>query len=227
MLPADEAAHATKVLRMNVGDSFFLLDGKGNIAEAEITLMDKKSVCYELLNVTHHPKPWKGRLHVAMAPTKMMDRVEWFVEKAVEIGIDEISFLECRFSERHNLRIDRLEKIVVSAMKQSRKPYLTKLNDMCSFHDFVTRNHLSPDIASSKFIAHCYEEFDRIDFYKNISTNHDEDITVLIGPEGDFSVDEVRRAIDLGFQSITLGDFRLRTETAALAAVMMSQLSFR
>lgn len=156
----------------------------------------------------------------------MMDRVEWFCEKATEVGIDEITFLNCKYSERKVMRTVRLDKIVVAAVKQSRKPWKPKLNAMTSFKEFV-----STPREGKKYIAHCYEEINKKDFFSEISplihTNEATNITVLIGPEGDFSIDEVKLAIKNGYESISLGKSRLRTETAALSATLMTQLVLR
>ena len=238
-LPADEAAHAVRVLRLQSGDELFLMDGKGTFFRAEVTLASGKHCTYNIVERMEQQPTWQGHLHLAMAPTKMMDRVEWMAEKATEIGFDELSFLNCQFSERRQLRVDRVEKIIVSAMKQSRKAWKPVVNDMVAFKDFVTTPR-----EGRKFIAHCYEEIAKKDLFDelqgiyndddNDDDNDNEDdndkyqpLTVLIGPEGDFSIDEVRLAMENGYESITLGQSRLRTETAALAAVMMMQLSMR
>jgi 16S rRNA (uracil1498-N3)-methyltransferase len=156
----------------------------------------------------------------------MMERVEWFVEKATEIGIDEFSFLCCSFSERRILRVQRLEKIAVSAVKQSRKPWKPVVNAMVDFHDFIRQPR-----EGRKFIAHCYQEFAREDLYQILQqpevAQAEDEITVLIGPEGDFSVEEVKEAMAQGYRSVSLGKERLRTETAALSAAMMGHLSRR
>ena len=147
----------------------------------------------------------------------------WMAEKATEIGFDELSFLNCQFSERRQLRQDRVEKIVVSAMKQSRKAWKPTVNEMLAFKDFIGQER-----SGRKFIAHCYEEIEKKDFFDELDgLKVDEEVTVLIGPEGDFSIDEVRLAMANGYESISLGQSRLRTETAALAAVMMMQLKLR
>ena len=156
-----------------------------------------------------------------------MGRIEWMTEKATEVGFDEISFLDCKFSERKTLRVDRIEKIVVSAMKQSRKGWKPIVNPMTPFHSFIENCSNN----GRKYICHCYHEIPRTDFFTAItqegSSLSEEDITVLVGPEGDFSIDEVRFALEHGFESVTLGNSRLRTETAGLSAVMMSQLARR
>ncbi|MDO4160045.1 MAG: 16S rRNA (uracil(1498)-N(3))-methyltransferase [Prevotellaceae bacterium] len=225
-LPMDEAMHALRVLRLKSGDEMFLMDGEGNFYNAVVTIAATKRCMYEIKEKIPQVKGWRGNIHIAMAPTKMMDRIEWLCEKATEIGFDEISFLNCKFSERKVMRTVRLEKIIVSAVKQSHKPWKPKINTMVSFKDFI-----KTPIKGRKFIAHCYEEIERKDFYKLISplaqSEEGENITVLIGPEGDFSLDEVNMAIENGYESITLGSSRLRTETAALSATMMSQLVLR
>jgi 16S rRNA (uracil1498-N3)-methyltransferase len=151
----------------------------------------------------------------------MMDRMEWMIEKAVEIGVDEISFLNCQFSERTIVKMPRAEKIVIAATKQSRKPWLTELHEMVNFDTFVRQPR-----NCCKYIAHCYEEIPRSYLFDELRQPSDmRDAMVLIGPEGDFSIDEVRLAVANGYKSVHLGNSRLRTETAGLAAVMMMQLS--
>lgn len=210
-LPQDEAAHALRVLRLTEGAEVMLTDGKGSFYRAEIDIISGKR-CYMRIVEIITPEPlWQGHLHLAMAPTKNMDRIEWFAEKATEIGFDELTFLDCRFSERKVVKIERVEKILVSAMKQSLKPMLPVLNGMIPFDKFV----VSP-FNGKKFIAHCYEG-EKQPLMQALQPG--EDALVLIGPEGDFSPEEVQKAIANGFQPITLGRSRLRTETAALVAV--------
>ena len=225
-LPDEEARHALRVLRLQSGDEMYLMDGKGNFYHAEVTLTASKRCLYKITETLPQTKTWKGNIHLAVAPTKMMERVEWMSEKATEIGFDEITFLECRFSERKQMRIDRIEKIVISAVKQSRKAYMPAVNDLTSFSEFIKK-----PIKGRKYIAHCYDEIEKKDFYEEISapchSEDDENITIMIGPEGDFSIDEVRNAIDAGFIPVSLGESRLRTETAGLSAVMMSSLARR
>ena len=150
-----------------------------------------------------------------------MDRIEWMTEKVTEIGFDELSFLNCAFSERKVLRTERIEKIVVSAVKQSRKPWKPIVNEMIPFKDFISMPR-----EGRKFIAHCYQEIEKHDLF-DIINKEKENVTILVGPEGDFSIEEVRLAIENGYESISLGQSRLRTETAGLMAVTMSQLSLR
>lgn len=225
-LPVDEAMHALRVLRLKSGDEIFLMDGVGNFYRAEVTLAATKHCMYEIKEVLPQEKTWRKNIHIAVAPTKMIDRMEWFCEKATEVGLDEISFLNSKFSERKILRTVRLEKIVVSAVKQSRKPWKPELNPIISFEEFMKQPR-----EGRKFIAHCHEEIERKDLFTEIyapsGTKTNEDITILIGPEGDFSMDEVRKAMEQGYESISLGNSRLRTETAALSAVFMANLALR
>lgn len=210
-LPQDEAAHALRVLRLTEGAEVMLTDGKGSFYRAEIDIISGKR-CYMRIVEIITPEPlWQGHLHLAMAPTKNMDRIEWFAEKATEIGFDELTFLDCRFSERKVVKTERVEKILVSAMKQSLKPMLPVLNGMIPFDKFVVF-----PFNGKKFIAHCYEG-EKQPLMQALQPG--EDALVLIGPEGDFSPEEVQKAIANGFQPITLGRSRLRTETAALVAV--------
>ena len=225
-LPQEEAQHAIKVLRLREGDTIFLMDGKGTFYRAEVSMVSNKHCAYDIIETIPQERPWKNHLHIVMAPTKMMERTEWMAEKATEIGIDEFSFLECQFSERRTLRSDRIDKIVVSATKQSRKAWKPVVNDMQSFRSFVEQPR-----KGLKFICHCYNEIERKDLFDTLNTldssEATEPVTVLVGPEGDFSLDEVRLAMQHGYISTSLGSQRLRTETAALSAVMIMQLSQR
>jgi 16S rRNA (uracil1498-N3)-methyltransferase len=220
-LPADEASHAVKVLRLTAGDEIMLMDGQGNFYRAVVTVASNHHCMYDIQETQPQERPWQGHIHLAIAPTKLMDRTEWMVEKAVEIGVDEMTFLACQFSERRVVKTQRLEKIAVSAMKQSRKAWKTEIHEMTSFNDFITTPR-----SGYQYIAHCYEEVERSFLFEQMKTlAPTEDVTILIGPEGDFSIDEVRSAIGKGYQSVHLGSSRLRTETAGLSAVMMAQLS--
>lgn len=222
-LPAEEAAHASRVLRLESGDEVFLIDGAGCFFKAQLTLVTKGRCLYDIVERLPQEKTWNGRIAVAMAPTKVIDRVEWTLEKATEIGIDEFSLLNCAFSERRNVKLERLDKIVVAAVKQSRKAWKPLLNDLQPFECFVNRPR-----KGAKYIAHCYAEIDKKDLYGELlQLNGDEEVTILIGPEGDFSIDEVRLAMSKGYVPVSLGQSRLRTETAALAATMIAQLAFR
>lgn len=220
-LPADEASHAVRVLRMKPGDGMVLMDGVGTFFKAEVAVASPHHCVYRVVEEMPQLPQWHGRYHIAMAPTKLMDRTEWMLEKVTEIGVDEVSLLNCGNSERRVAKPARLEKILVSAMKQSRKAWKPVLNDMAAFRKFVSEPR-----GGMKFIAHCYEEIPRTYLYDELcSRDVSEAVTVLIGPEGDFTPDEVRMAVDAGYVSVHLGQSRLRTETAAMVAVMMMHLS--
>lgn len=210
VLNEEESLHATKVLRLKEGDTISILDGKGKRYEAEITKANAKKCGFKIIETFSQEKTQNYSLHVAVAPTKSIDRIEWFVEKAIEVGIDEISFLLCDRSERKNINIERIEKIALSALKQSMNLYLPKINELESFSKFVSAKR-----DETGFIAHL-EEGERKSFKKEIAAQ--EKILILIGPEGDFSEDEIKLAISNGFIPVSLGESRLRTETAALAA---------
>lgn len=215
-LPEEEAQHCVRVLRLNTGDPVMLTDGKGNFYRAEISAAANKRCTVNILEVIPQAPLWEGHLHIAMAPTKNMDRTEWFAEKATEIGFDELTFLNCRFSERKVIKTERISKILVSAIKQSLKARLPKLNEMMEFNKFITQ-----PFEGQKFIAHCYEGEKPL--LKEV-LKKGEDALVLIGPEGDFSEEEVRKALENGFTPISLGRSRLRTETAALVACHLLNL---
>lgn len=235
-LPAEEATHALRVLRLKAGDEIFLMDGEGSFCRAEVSMASSKHCLYDIREIMPQKRAWRGRVHLAIAPTKMMDRIEWMAEKATEIGFDEISFLHCKFSERKQLRVDRIEKIVVSAVKQSHKAWKPVVNELVSFKEFIETPR-----TGRKFICHCYEEVEKQDLFgllmqsggraSEAKAGEDdescEDITVLVGPEGDFSIDEVRLALEYGYESVSLGTSRLRTETAGLVAVHMAHLARR
>ena len=222
-MPPDEAAHALRVLRLKAGDELFLMDGAGSFFRAELTVTSAKRCMYAVKAVLPQIKMWRGHIHLAIAPTKMMERMEWLAEKATEIGFDELSFLDCRFSERRQVKIARVEKIVVSATKQSRKPWKPLVHEMTDFKTFVESRR-----KGRCFIAHCYDEMPKEDLYDELTKHSgNEDITVLIGPEGDFSIEEVNFALEHGCEPVSLGASRLRTETAGLLAVSMAQLAFR
>ncbi|WP_205500925.1 16S rRNA (uracil(1498)-N(3))-methyltransferase [Rufibacter psychrotolerans] len=210
-LSEEESKHCARVLRLGQGDTVTLVDGRGGLYQAEIAEANPKKT---KLSILHHQADYGKRdyrIHVAVAPTKNMDRMEWFVEKAVEMGIDEITFLQCARSERKALNLDRIEKIAVSAMKQSMKAYMPLLNQLTRYTDF-----LKQAVDGQKFIAHLVEGQERHSLAKSISGQ--DTYTILIGPEGDFSPEEVEQALEAGYKPVTLGQSRLRTETAALAA---------
>lgn len=211
VLSEEESLHCAKVLRMKTGEEALIVDGKGGMFQAKIIAPHPKHTAVQIIN---HQLRITGRtssIHIAIAPTKNMDRLEWFAEKATEIGVDEITPVFCRFSERKNINIERLEKILISAMKQSQKAHLPKLNPACPVQQL-----LKQATESQKFIAHCYDGEKQLlqQLY-----NKEESALVMIGPEGDFSQEEVTLALSNGFQPVSLGESRLRTETAGVVAV--------
>lgn len=210
-LPEDESLHCVKVLRLTEGEEIRLTDGLGRFYQAVITHAHPKRCAFDILSEEHWEKYWPNRIHLAVAPTKNSDRMEWFAEKATEIGIDEITLLRCRFSERREMKSERLERILVSAMKQSEKALKPVLTGMTDFKPFVMQT-----FPGQKFIAHCYPDAERVSLARIYRPG--EDAVILIGPEGDFSEEEIRLAVSRGFVPVTLGESRLRTETAALAA---------
>ena len=203
-----ESRHIIKVLRKKEDDFLHITNGKNELFTVKIILANDKRCLVEIINSETKTKPWNYNLHVAIAPTKNNDRLEWFLEKATEISIDEITPIICANSERTVLKRDRLEKIVQSAMKQSLKFVLPKLNKPIKFSDFIKQ-----DFESDLFIAHC-EEQDKKSFVKEIKPS--KNITILIGPEGDFN--PIEKAIAQKFIPVTLGKSRLRTETAGIVA---------
>jgi len=208
-LNEDESHHCVKVLRLDIGSKIILLDGVGGLYEAEVLSNHAKKCAVKILTKTNQTKH-SYYLHIAIAPTKSIERLEWFLEKCTEIGIDEITPLLCDRSERKNINIERLNKIIVAAAKQSVHAFFPKLNDFTKFNNFVNQI-----LYGQKFIAHC-EESEKKDL-KNLY-NKNGQATILIGPEGDFSDDEILLAKQNSFEEISLGDSRLRTETAGLVA---------
>ncbi len=215
-LGSEESFHCIKVLRMRVGDKIYLTDGLGSLFEGSILAQDMKNCPVSVTSVTHEVGIRPFRLHLAVAPTKNIERFEWFLEKATEIGIDEITPLFCEHSERMQIRTDRLKKIILSAAKQSLKTYLPVLNEPMKFEDFIKLN-LSP----SRFVA--YVEEHQPVHLKLAYTRGDS--VILIGPEGDFSKKEMKKAMQCGFQPVSLGPSRLRTETAAVVACHIINLT--
>lgn len=215
-MPDTESQHCARVLRMKEGDPLLITDGKGFFYRAQLLQANPKSCIVVIEEELPQPKDWNFDLHIAFAPTKKLDRMEWFVEKATEIGIDIFSPLNCRYSERKHINAARLEKIMVSAMKQSQKCRLPQFDEMIKFEAFIKQ-----PFEGQKFIAHCYdspkETLSQI-------CRKDTDTLILIGPEGDFSEEEVAKSIKYGFTPISLGESRLRTETAALVACHTVQL---
>ena len=210
VLPKEESEHAIRVLRLNEGDEVSITDGKGFFYRAIITHAHPKRCEVNIIATQPHSLQRPFQIHIAVAPTKQIDRMEWWVEKASEIGIDAITFLRCRYSERREINTIRIEKILISAMKQSQHAMLPQLNGMTAFRDFIDL-----PFQGLKYIAHCAAG--EKTFLKQ-SYPVGENALILIGPEGDFSTEEISLATEQGFQPITLGQSRLRTETAALIA---------
>lgn len=217
-LPEDEAQHAVRVLRLTEGDEVVLMDGRGTFYRSRVAEADKRHCTCSLVETCPQERQWRGKLHLAMAPTKSLDRTEWAAEKATEIGFDALTLLRCQFSERTVVKDERIDRILISAMKQSRKAWKPVLEGMTAFTDFISR-----DFEGDKFICHCYDEVPRVPL--RAALHEGRDTLVLVGPEGDFSIDEVCEAEAHGFVSVSLGHSRLRTETAALVAVHLMHLA--
>lgn len=210
VLPEDESGHVIRVLRLNKGDEIRITDGTGFFYRAIITGPHPKHCEVKIITTEQQTPLWSFQIHIAVAPPKPIDRMEWFVEKATEVGIDVITCLNCRFSERHEIKEARLEKILISAMKQSQKAQLPLLKGMTDFSDFINQ-----PFDGLKFIAHCEEgEKPLLQQIYHCGKN----ALILIGPEGDFSPEEITLAIQKGFRPVSLGKSRLRTETAAFVA---------
>lgn len=209
-LSEDESKHACRVLRIKLGDRIFLLDGKGNLYDCTVINDHPKRCEISITDVHSEPNP-DTSIHIAIAPTKNMDRMEWFVEKATEIGVTHITFLQTSNSERNQIKLDRLEKIAIAAMKQSKRLYLPELNEPVSFSEFIT-------LHPGGLIAHCvaHDKNTLLDVFKP------NNCPILIGPEGDFTATEIKNALENDYKPITLGVNRLRTETAGLYACILA-----
>lgn len=210
-LPEVESGHCVRVLRLSEGDEIGLIDGRGIYYRAAITIAHPKRCGVRIIAQQQQPSHWAGKIEIAIAPTKNLDRMEWFAEKTTEMGIDAIVPLLCRFSERKELKTERIEKILISAMKQSLKAVLPQLSSMTSFDSYVRQ-----PFEGQKFIAHCHSDSERILLSQSYQAGSN--ARILIGPEGDFSPEEVQLAIDNGYVPISLGASRLRTETAGVVA---------
>lgn len=215
-LDEEESGHCVRVLRYTRGDEILLTNGQGMTYTAVITNPHPKHCEFEVRTAEKQSKHHSNYIHIAIAPTKNVERIEWFVEKCTEIGVDEITPLLCRFSERKQLRIDRLQKIILSAAKQSLTPYLPKLNEMTDCTEFIRRTE-----EETRFIAHCYKE-DKRDLRNEIKPG--KSVVVMIGPEGDFSEQEIAEALQHNFVPVSLGESRLRTETAGIVACHICNL---
>lgn len=210
-LPETESGHCVRVLRMQSGDNIEVVDGQGTLYKCRLLDAHPKHALVDIESAQPLPKVWRGNIAVAIAPTKNIDRMEWLVEKLVETGVDEIVPLRCRYSERKDINVERLRKIAVSAMKQSLKAVLPRISSTVAYKDFI-----ASATEGDRYICYCDPSIPRHDFarlYRPFA-----DTTILIGPEGDFSREEITAALDGGWQPVTLGDNRLRTETAALVA---------
>ena len=215
-LSEEESGHCVRVLRYTAGDEILITDGKGTTYTARITNPHPKHCDFEIVSCEKQERHHHFHLHIAIAPTKNIERMEWAIEKCVEIGVDEITPLLCRFSERKQLRTDRLEKIILSAAKQSLTPYLPVLHELTPCDAFIeAQREKVQRTQGQNFIAHCYKDEKR--YLKDV-IERGRDALVLIGPEGDFSEQEVAEALAAGFIPVSLGDSRLRTETAAVVA---------
>ena len=214
-LDTDESRHAIKVLRLKAGDALDLTDGQGHFYKAQITMADARKCGFQIVEKTSVPHNPVYR-HIAIAPTKNIDRLEWFVEKAVEFGIDRISLVLCHHSERKVVKNDRLERKAISAMKQSLKAWLPQIDTLQPIEQFLKSAE-----ADQKFMA--YVDKDNPNHLKELKADTGHQL-VLIGPEGDFSAAEVEMALELGYQKVSLGKSRLRTETAGIAAVHLLNL---
>jgi 16S rRNA (uracil1498-N3)-methyltransferase len=210
-LDEKESKHCIRVLRMTKGTGVRLIDGKGNLFEGRIGNPDPKKCTIAITEIIKDFEKRNYRLHLAISPVKNAERFEWFVEKSVEIGVDEITPLICRNTEKPGIKRERVNNLIISAMKQSLKTTLTVLNQPCNFKDF-----LNNDFNGVRMIAHCNDSFKRDKISEVCSVN--ENAIILIGPEGDFCVEEISTAIEAGFSSVHLGQSRLRTETAGVAA---------
>ncbi|MEF9923736.1 MAG: 16S rRNA (uracil(1498)-N(3))-methyltransferase [Muribaculaceae bacterium] len=210
-LPEVESQHCVRVLRLGAGDKIEVIDGCGTRYICNITLAHPKRCQVEIIESHSIPNHWKCNLSIGIAPTKNIDRIEWMAEKVTETGVDAIIPLRCRYSERKELKIERINKILISAMKQSLKTTLPRLDEMTPFNDLITAK-----FDGQKFIAYCDKEIERRSFVHEYIKG--ENALIIIGPEGDFSKDEIRLALDNGFIPVSLGESRFRTETAAVFA---------
>lgn len=211
-LPEEESKHCIRVLRHSIGDSIDVVDGKGHVFHCIITDDNPKHTGVKVKSTDTIGNPWKGTLTIGIAPTKNPERMEWLIEKLTEIGVDNIIPMECARSERRALKTDRLERKIVSAMMQSLKTVKPILSEMTPFKDIIGENKRT----RHKFICYCDEILGKEGLWRLIENGTD--TIILIGPEGDFSEEEVREALDNGFQPVSLGPCRLRTETAAFVA---------
>ena len=213
VLDENESRHCVKVLRLGKSDVVKLIDGKGNLYEGVIIEPNPKACVINISNVIKDYQQRPYRLHLVVSPLKNPERFDWLIEKCVEIGVDEITPVICNKTEKMSIRKERVESIIISAMKQSLKATLTVLNPVTGFREMISQNR-----SGLKLIAHCSDKYERksiMQVYKG-----EKEILFLIGPEGDFTGDEIQEAVSKGFVSVHLGSSRLRTETAAIAACL-------
>ena len=215
LMDEEESRHALKVLRLTVGDELDATDGRGNMHHCRICAIEQRRCRVEVVSTQNEFERRNYHLTMAVAPTKNIDRYEWFLEKATEIGCDRFVAIESEHSERRTVKAEREERVITAAVKQSLKAYHPVFEDMVPFKEFISR-----DFEGRRFIAHCGEAL-QTKHYLAATLRKGESATILIGPEGDFSTEEVRMAVDCGFEEITLGTQRFRTETAATVAVDM------
>ncbi len=213
-LNEEESRHCARTLRMVKGDGCYLINGRGGLFEAIVSEANPRATVLQVERIIQVKKP-QLLIHIAIAPTKNADRFEWFLEKSTELGIERISPIICSHSERKKIRKDRLEKVVLSATKQSQKAWLPQIDNLIMYSDFI--DGLKNSHLTHKYIAHCKEQGQRITLSSIFPIP--ERILIIIGPEGDFSEKEIGLAIQAGFKELTLGEARLRTETAGIYAV--------
>jgi len=221
VLDEQESRHCVKSLRLRKNDQVYLTDGKGNVYLTQIVSDDIKACVLEIIRKIEDYPLLPYRLHIGIAPTKNSDRLEWFVEKAVEIGISEITALICENSERISIKSDRMERLMIAAVKQSLRAEIPIFNSLICFNDFLEK---TKNTYSQKFIAYCGDLQQEPCLLKSVCQDQPNTL-ILIGPEGDFTPAEVQKAMQCGFIPISLGKFRLRTETAALLVCATVQIS--
>jgi len=216
-LSEEESQHCVQVLRAQIGDQIEITDGQGTLYKAEVTNPNRKHCEVKIVSEQQPDPMHEGWVHIAIAPTKNIDRFEWFVEKATEMGVDEITPLLCAHSERKTINLDRLQKILIAAAKQSLRTTFPKLNPLTSYQDFISPLE---EGAGEAYIAHCEDGYaannDKFALQKCLTRGHS--VVILIGPEGDFSPEEIALALKTGYRPVSLGKARLRTETAGLVA---------
>lgn len=221
LLPPDESFHCIKVMRHRVGDVICVTNGQGRICECTIVQADSRETVVSATSCRNEARSGRFRLHIAAAPTKNIDRFEWFLEKATELGMDEVTPLLCAHSERKVVKDEREEKILTAAARQSLRAWFPQWNPLTPFRAFL-QAHQAHD--SLKLIAYCGNEYEKKSLRTMLETTHLEQVIILIGPEGDFSPEEVKEAVDAGFIPVTFGSMRMRAETAAVFAAAAAAL---